>query len=126
MKLPVMKCDQGCGDCCGLAPSTDLEYDRVVQYAEKQGIIPIDQGVTCPFYQKGTCQVYPVRPLICQIFGHTERMKCSRGYNKNLPDRKIRKLVIRSGEPTRLLHEVLGERSNRLMLLKVKEMLISE
>jgi Fe-S-cluster containining protein len=116
VKLPVMRCDSGCGDCCGLAPVTDQEYKHVVEYAQQNGITPLEQGVTCPFYQKGTCQVYPVRPLVCRIFGHTEKLPCSRGYNTNLPDRKIQKMVRHNGQTTRMLHEVLGtEASERLL-----------
>lgn len=96
MKLPVMRCDTGCGECCGLAPSTEQEYQRVVKYARDNLVFPMEQGVTCPFYQGGKCKVHPVRPLICRVFGHTEKMKCSRGYNVDLPNRQIQRMVERN------------------------------
>lgn len=116
MKLPVMRCDKGCGDCCGLAPCTDKEYKQVVEYAQANFVVPVEQGITCPFYQGGTCKVHPVRPLVCRLFGHTEKMACSRGYNVNIPDRKARRMVEHNGPATRLLHEVLGpEAANRVL-----------
>lgn len=125
MKLPVMRCDVGCGDCCGPAPVTEKEYKQVVEYAQQNGITPIEQDLTCPFYQKGTCQVYPVRPLVCRIFGHSEKMPCSRGYNTNLPERKIQKMVRHNGPTTRLLHEVLGPAARDRAILSIEGLVSS-
>ena len=107
-KLPVMRCDAGCGDCCGVAPVTEEEYERVVGYARSRGIAPVKQGVTCPYYQKGVCQVYEVRPIICVVFGHSPRLGCSRGYNRNVPESVVIDLVRATGRATRVLHEVVG------------------
>lgn len=115
MKLPVMKCDEGCGDCCGPVPVTHSEYDRVIEYAQKHSITPMKQGITCPFYQEGKCKVYEVRPLICVVFGHSERLVCSKGYNKNIPERKIRRAIMKNGECVKHLHDVLPGGMNRVI-----------
>ena len=77
--LPPMRCDEGCGACCGVAPATETEYRRVERYIEEEGITPVADGdeLTCPFYQQGRCVVYPVRPLICKLFGtrRTSRLR---------------------------------------------------
>lgn len=107
-KLPVMQCDAGCGECCGIVLCKEGEYQKVIEYAESNNITPVQQGVTCPWYQQGTCSVYPVRPGICRLFGHTESLDCKRGYNVNVSgtvERTVRKAI---GNVTRCLHEVLG------------------
>ena len=105
--LPPMKCDTACGDCCGMVPVTETEFRRVERFAKKKNITPIDQGVTCPFYQEGTCKVYEVRPLICALFGHSVRMECTRGYNTNVPEEEILRRVRSNGSPTKVLHELV-------------------
>lgn len=107
-KLPVMRCDSGCGECCGVAPATETEFRKVEEYVRQNGVEALDQGVTCPFYQGGKCAVYPVRPLACRLFGHSEGMVCPRGHNVNVPERKVRRHIMTRGLPTRTLHEMLG------------------
>jgi len=108
LKLPPMKCDSGCGECCGLAPVTDAEYRRVEAFVRERRIKPVAQGVTCPFFQKGVCAVYSVRPLSCQLFGHTEGMTCPHGHNTNIRGRKVRRAIKHNGPAGRVLHELLG------------------
>lgn len=112
LALPVMKCDDGCSDCCGPVLCKPAEYRDVVEYAQKHGITPLRQGITCPWFQDGRCQVYPVRPWVCQMFGHSPRLICSRGYNRNVPKAKERKLTAGYGldmDTAMLLHEVFDD-----------------
>lgn len=51
--------------------------------------------LTCGFYQKGRCAVYPVRPFLCRLFGHVESLVCIRGYNRNLTKEKEKKFSLR-------------------------------
>lgn len=115
--LPAMKCDQGCGECCGVTPASQSEFDRVNQYARDNGIKPADNGMTCPWYQGGTCAVYPARPLVCRMFGHVGFMVCPRGYNANVrPEAEeylMRQIPAQAGGKEaarlgmRLLHEAV-------------------
>lgn len=107
ISLPVMQCDEGCGACCGIAPCHDHEFRAVEEYAREHGLVPLDQGVTCPWYQGGKCQVYPVRPWVCRYFGHIPGLKCERGYNVNVPEALQKRLDRRYGMPTRMLHEII-------------------
>lgn len=82
--LPVMRCDDGCGDCCGPVLCKPHEAAAVVALATSKGIKPKRQGLTCPWFQLGTCQVYEARPMVCSLFGHVAGMVCSRGHNTNV------------------------------------------
>jgi Fe-S-cluster containining protein len=105
-----MQCDDGCGECCGLVPATETEFRRIERYIKEHDITPIaTTNGTCPLYQGGKCTVYPVRPLICQLFGHSEHkmMQCFRGYNVNIPEREVQRMITANGKATRVLHELL-------------------
>lgn len=104
--LPQMQCDKDCGDCCGPVPCLPSEFDAVVSYAAEHGIEPKSQGTTCPYYQGGACTVYPVRPLLCQLFGHVDRLVCTRGYNVNIGRFREREIM----EPYLLRHKLQGTR----------------
>lgn len=116
--LPPMRCDEGCGACCGIAPTTETEFRRIERYVKEQGITPIhhsDDEEQCPLYQDGKCTVYAVRPLICRIFGHSDRLQCERGYNVDVAQREIDRMVGANGRPTRLLHELVPSLAGRVV-----------
>lgn len=106
--FPPMRCDDGCGDCCGPVPVTRDELGAVRRYIEREGIKAVDRGaLTCPFYD-GRCTIYPVRPFICRAFGHTPRLKCSRGYNTNISDRQVTMAIVARGPAVGLLHSLIS------------------
>src|SRR5271157_424213 len=110
--LPSMQCDDGCGACCGLVPATETEFRRVERYIKEHNITPVEYNDgTCPLYQNGKCTVYPVRPLICQLFGHSEdpMMQCIHGYNVNIPEREVQRMVAGNGMATHTLHDLLPD-----------------
>ncbi len=103
-----MQCDEGCGDCCGMVPVTETEYQRVARFVKENGIVPVEHtDGTCPVFIDGKCAVYKVRPLICDVFGHAEALPCSRGYGSPVPQREIDRMFRSNGQPTRLLHELV-------------------
>jgi len=107
--LPPMRCDDGCGKCCGIAPASPDEYRAVVRYARANNITPKKQGLTCPFYQGGTCAVYPVRPVMCRVFGHSEDLPCPHGYNTNVDQAIVDGMITAQGDPKEatMLHQAL-------------------
>lgn len=107
IELPQLNCKPNCGGCCGIVACKQSEYEAVEQYAKDHNIIPKAQGGTCPFYQDGECKVYPVRPFICKLFGHSERLTCPHGINVNMASSLERKLNESYGTPTRCLHELI-------------------
>lgn len=105
--LPVMQCDPGCSDCCGPVFCRPEEFAAVKAYADENGIVPARQGLTCPLFQNGVCSVYPVRPFVCRLFGHTDRLVCSKGYNTNV--RPARSEAITNQYKPKLATEMLHE-----------------
>jgi Fe-S-cluster containining protein len=107
--LPKMQCDDNCGCCCGIVPASRAEYGAVISFAKKNGLTPLAQDHTCPWYQGGTCAVYEARPTMCQVFGHVPDMNCIKGYNRNVSGKIVRKMIEDSGarKDTVLLHQAL-------------------
>lgn len=106
LDLPPTTCER-CGGCCGIVPCTEAEFQAVQRYAQTQQVTPRRQGITCPYWQQTGCLVYPVRPLLCQLMGHTPRLTCRHGHNHHLPDKQVERLMrkYRKKPATRYLHE---------------------
>lgn len=111
--LPKMRCDKGCTQCCNVSGGTGAEYERIIEWAAQNNIKPIRQGIICPWYQNGTCAVYPVRPMICRLYGHVRFLDCPRGYNVNIKPKDEKRIMlqyIKDHDPPmvqRWLHEVV-------------------
>jgi Fe-S-cluster containining protein len=106
--FPSMTCEKFCGDCCGPVFVSDKQLKRIQQYIAQHNIVPKDQGLTCPFYQRGVCAIYEVRPRICQAFGHVPKLQCSRGHNVNVDNvREVDRWLLEEGKATKMLHSLL-------------------
>jgi len=90
--LPDFQCPSGCTVCCsnfGVASRTRVEDERIREYLRVQGREPLPtQGTTCPYVCQHGCTIYPVRPLICRLYGTSPNYQCIMGVR-----------------PVRLLHE---------------------
>ncbi len=95
-RLPLDECD-GC-DSCGLrcaegVPMTRSEYqavrrflravpyERVARLLDEDKSVPLGDGISataCRFrdQQRSHCFVYPVRPLVCRLFGLVTWLPC--------------------------------------------------
>jgi Fe-S-cluster containining protein len=89
-----MRCDKGCGDCCGVVPITRNERDEIARYIRARSVSAMPRGAGCPYFQGGQCAIYEVRPRICRAFGHTWKMECPRGYNENVDDAELRRWLL--------------------------------
>jgi Fe-S-cluster containining protein len=77
----------GCSECCGPVRWLTIEDENIREYLREHGIpfrekvIPpveilkmmldeeADRAMSCPYATKQGCEIYPVRPLICRVFG---------------------------------------------------------
>ncbi len=86
--LPNADCDgcDGCGaKCAGDVPMAREEYERIRARAPDVGPGPVPRrgpfAAPCRFRDEEArrCGIYPVRPLICRLFGLVEWLPCPLG-----------------------------------------------
>lgn len=114
LTLPKMRCDDGCGRCCGPVPVTGAEYRGIVRHMKAHGLKPMptdESSLTCPLFDGQRCMVHAVRPLLCRVFGHTFMLTCPHGFNVNLPEAVIRDAVRSNGLAVGLLPVLLAAES---------------
>lgn len=73
-RVPDMNCKKDCHECCGIHPESSGEYKRILAYLEERGMRPRKARSVfddCPYLESGRCVIYPVRPLLCRLFGAT-------------------------------------------------------
>ncbi|UCG12040.1 MAG: YkgJ family cysteine cluster protein [Deltaproteobacteria bacterium] len=90
MLIPGFRCTEGCHECCrnfGVPARTRVEDARVKEFLREHSI---KQGEardnTCPYLGDGGCTIYPVRPLICRLYGTAPNYQCKMGVH---PDRLL-------------------------------------
>ncbi len=79
-KIPEFKCLDNCGKCCGPIYWSLAEEIVIRDFLKKNGIEYrkarsfLDY---CPYLNENKrCDIYPVRPLICRVYGVLEDLKC--------------------------------------------------
>jgi Fe-S-cluster containining protein len=79
-KVPAMKNCQGkCQASCGPIPVSGEER-KLIEQRSGHGLDMDPQSWTCNMLSKtGYCTVYSVRPLLCRIWGATEKLPCPFG-----------------------------------------------
>lgn len=81
------KC-KNCGECCYFIMATKNEISKIESYITFHNIKPIkhkDFGKCCFRDDKEKkCLIYPVRPVICRLFGVTKGMECKNGNTVSL------------------------------------------
>ena len=78
--IPDFQCTDGCHECCknfGVPSRTKIEDERVKAFLQKNSMTPgMADGNTCPYLNKTGCSIYPVRPLICRLYGTSPNYRC--------------------------------------------------
>jgi len=85
--IPEFICSESCYECCknfGVPSRTKLEDERLKKFLEDNGMQPGEAcGQTCPYLDEtlpeGGCSIYPVRPLICRLYGTSPNYLCKMG-----------------------------------------------
>lgn len=95
-RIPEMECIPGCTDCCGPNLWAKAEWQNITNWLKAHGRRErYAQGLDCPYIRENKCSIYEVRPIICRLFGVTEKLACpcGRGPAKMLSDDKARELI---------------------------------
>ncbi len=91
-KVDSLHCKGLCQESCGPIVFSNGERERVKKYCEenklefhdlneeylKQSLLKIISGenAPCPYLKEGKCSIYPVRPMICHLWGAVDVMPC--------------------------------------------------
>ncbi len=93
--LPRLECQRLCHGSCGPIVMSDLEWGRL---SEAHGARACADDLVCPYLERSTglCGAYEVRPLICRLWGATERLRCAFGCvpERALSDAEVEALVV--------------------------------
>lgn len=71
-RIPSLKCIPNCHECCGPNFWLPIEAINIRKYLEEHGIkerFTKSLEEKCPYIENGKCIIYPVRPLVCRLFG---------------------------------------------------------
>jgi len=95
--IPTHKNCINCGGCCGVIPATQSEISGIREYLEDKAKVKVIANkkrhklLDCPFRddEAKKCLIYPVRPVICRLFGVTKDMKCPQGNSAQIDGMKF-------------------------------------
>ncbi len=78
--IPDFMCTEGCIECCrtfGVPSRTRVEDERIKKFLQKNALKPGNaKGTRCPHLNPMGCSIYPVRPLICRLYGTSPNYRC--------------------------------------------------
>ena len=78
--IPDFMCTQGCHECCrnfGVPSRTRIEDERIKSFLRKNAMkLGKANHGTSPYLNKTGCSIYPVRPLICRLYGSAPNYRC--------------------------------------------------
>lgn len=96
-KMDSLDCKGECYESCGPILFNNRDRKRISDYCRQNGIeyhdiqtpsllqtlqwelMQDDDIPVCPYLKDNKCSVYPVRPMICHLWGATEKMECHKG-----------------------------------------------
>ena len=88
-KIPELKCQENCHECCGATRWLPIEYFNIKRFLDNLGLKERNMKTMfemCPYIEDNKCIIYPVRPIICRLFGVVN-------YNKTLKSKALGKEV---------------------------------
>lgn len=81
--IPQMICIPNCVECCtefGIPSRTKVEDMYIKAFLEEHKmVIKPASGTKCPYVTENGCSIYPVRPLICRLYGTSKNYPCKKG-----------------------------------------------
>lgn len=96
---------KNCGECCGPAPITNEELRSIKRFLKMKDMkLPeVKDELTCRFRKDNSCLIYPVRPIVCKLFGEYENLYC----DKN--SIKPKKAIAPKKKPIGLINDLTEE-----------------
>lgn len=90
MRIPKHTKCSNCGRCCGPVPISQSEEIKIRKFVKKMDIFTKQRltnqlkgkdFLTCQFRdtEQNKCAIYPVRPLLCKLFGISIGLECCNG-----------------------------------------------
>lgn len=77
--VPDANCKGLCHEACGVITMSEFEFDRITARTGREPAAK-DGTLTCPLLTEDRkCSVYDIRPLMCRLYGSTEKMPCPFG-----------------------------------------------
>ena len=102
-QIPSFACTPGCHDCCGPVTASSEEMARLPYKSDEEHDKAFAE-LNCPHLGDKGCTVYAERPLICRLFGTTNKMACPNGCRpETLIDEKIEQQIHLFNRNTRQL-----------------------
>ncbi len=79
-RIPEIRCRKKCHGACGPIGLFPAEVARI-EAALGMRFPAVDMHtLTCPMLTAGNrCGIYPLRPLVCRLYGAVEQMRCPHG-----------------------------------------------
>lgn len=85
--IPDFACADRCYECCrnfGVPSRTVVEDKRIKEFLQERSMRQGEaRGNTCPYLDEdlksGGCSIYPVRPLVCRLYGTSPNYLCTEG-----------------------------------------------
>jgi len=77
-KIPDFKCKNGCFLCCGSQIILPIEAININRFLKTNGIKRRKTQLIsdyCPYLKNSRCVIYPVRPVMCRLFGVVKHSK---------------------------------------------------
>jgi len=91
LNIPEHTTCENCGECCGPVPLSKDEIKKIQNYLDaneypRNVIEQSHSPLECIFRDNDArkCSIYPVRPLICRLFGVTKGMNCPKGNSAHI------------------------------------------
>lgn len=100
-RLPKVQCRGLCQEACGPIACSETEAAIMARHSGRPLSFDARTGRCNYLNDVGRCAVYPVRPLVCRVFGSSEKLPCLWGCKPTAP--------------------LLSEREEGLLFLKVLE-----
>jgi hypothetical protein len=84
-RLPKVQCQGKCQEACGPIACSSAEAEIMRRHSGQPLSFDARTGRCSYLNDAGRCSVYPVRPLVCRVFGASQKLPCVWGCKPAAP-----------------------------------------